>query len=168
MPHESVALEDVQRMRAKVRVPVPGGSRPLHSYANLYFSARNPMMFKRKDQHKELCVMRIRKDVLRLDGIVVADCNAASEYVRFGRGVEGLAFVDGELVFARSWTDPDRIMYYKRKSVQCAEVLVPNLVERGFLFGAYVSIMENVERLKQVCRSRPDFAVSVNSDMFFL
>ena len=168
MPHESVALEDVQKRRAKVRVPIPGGSRSLHSYANLYFSARNPMMFKRKEQHRELCVVRIRKDVLRLAGIVVADCNAASDDVRWGDGLEGVANVNKDLVFAKYWTDDDPIAFHRKRLVKCAEVLVPDIVERGFLSGAYVSIIENVERLKQVCRSGPNFAVSVNRHMFFL
>lgn len=39
--HESVADPEIQARRARVRVP---GGRPLHEYANLYITARNPMM----------------------------------------------------------------------------------------------------------------------------
>lgn len=43
LEHRSVALESVQDIRRGKSVP--GGS-TLHSYANLYFHARNPMMYR--------------------------------------------------------------------------------------------------------------------------
>jgi hypothetical protein len=55
IPHKSVAMDEIQERRKKVVVP---GGRPLHHYVNLYFHARNPMMFKRKNSHEELCVIR--------------------------------------------------------------------------------------------------------------
>jgi len=44
--YTSIADEEIQKRREKV--VIPGGKRKLHDYANLYFNARNPMMFKRK------------------------------------------------------------------------------------------------------------------------
>lgn len=78
--HDSVALQPVQDKRGQKQVP--GGLR-LHQYANLYFHARNPMLFKRKDEAPALCVLRISTQVLRLNGTVISDQNAASDYVRF-------------------------------------------------------------------------------------
>lgn len=49
---------------------VPGG-RPLHEYVNLYFCARNPMLFRIKDLHLELCVLQIDTNVLDLPGVVI-------------------------------------------------------------------------------------------------
>ena len=43
LQHQSVAKQEVQDLRAKVRVP---GGRALHEYANLYICARNPMLYK--------------------------------------------------------------------------------------------------------------------------
>ena len=74
--HHSVALQQVQDRRDKKQVP---GGLKLHQYANLYFHARNPMLFKRKDQAADLCVLRISTDVLKLDGVVISDSNAASD-----------------------------------------------------------------------------------------
>ena len=42
--HRSIALQPVQDRRDKKQV---SGGLKLHQYANLYFNARNPMMFKR-------------------------------------------------------------------------------------------------------------------------
>jgi hypothetical protein len=95
--HESVAMLEIQGIRASVRVP---RGRPLHEYANLYFNARNPMMFKRSSRHRELCVLRIRPDVLQLEGVVITDQNAASSYRRWGSFPEALARIDLERLFA--------------------------------------------------------------------
>jgi hypothetical protein len=68
--HQSVAMDEIQERRKKVVVP---GGRPLHQYVNLYFHARNPMMFKRKDFYKELCIIKVSKDVLNLPQVVISD-----------------------------------------------------------------------------------------------
>jgi hypothetical protein len=168
LPHGSVAMPDIQARRRDVRVPTPDGSRPLHSYANLYFSARNPMLYKRRDRHGGLCVVGVRKDVLWLPGVVVTDCNASSDYVRFGAGPTGLRIVDKDMVFAESWTDSVPARYYRRKSAKCAEVLVPDLVPVRFLLGVYVSTAENAHKLRRMCELPSGFGVQVNGHLFFL
>ena len=55
LPHVSVAMNEVQSRRDKVNVP---NGMPLHQYANLYFDARNPMMYKRQDE--DICVLKIK------------------------------------------------------------------------------------------------------------
>ena len=78
--HETVALEEVQERRDKKSVP--GGLR-LHHYANVYFDARNPMMYKRRLMHEQLCVISVNDSVLDLPDVVVSDCNAARDSARF-------------------------------------------------------------------------------------
>ncbi len=132
---KSIAKREVQNLRAKVRIP---GGLALHDYANLYFNARNPMMFLRQRRHAELCVIRISPDVLDIDGVVISDRNAASDYVRFEPSPHGLRMI-GQDVFAEDWRHPDKIEYWRRKSRVCAEVLVPDRVPPELIFGAYVS-----------------------------
>lgn len=78
--HHSVALQPVQERRDQKHVP---GGLKLHQYANLYFHARNPMMFKRLAEASNLCVLRVSTQVLALEGAVISDQNAASDYARF-------------------------------------------------------------------------------------
>src|SRR4051812_36664288 len=78
VPHESTAMAEIQDRRARVVVP---GGRPLHEYANLYFTARNPMMYLRKDEHADLCVLGVSPRVLDIAGTVVTDKNAAADFV---------------------------------------------------------------------------------------
>jgi hypothetical protein len=124
--HVSVAMLEVQRIRAKRAIP---GGRPLHDYVNLYLCATNPMLYRRRDRHAELCVLRVSTEVLDLPGVVIADGNAASKYTAFWPSPLGLGKIDSSLVFAEYWTDADQIAGWHKKRVKCAEVLVPDSVD---------------------------------------
>jgi hypothetical protein len=92
-------MQPVQDKRDQKQVP---GGLKLHQYANLYFHARNPMLFKRLNEAAELCVLRVSTQVLVLDGTVISDQNAASDYVRFLHSSQWrlLAFDD---IYAMDW-----------------------------------------------------------------
>ena len=163
--HQSVAMDEIQDRRKKVVVP---GGRPLHQYVNLYFHARNPMMFKRKDLHKELCVLQIDKKVLNLSQVVITDGNASSSYVRFYSMAEGLRALDKELVFAKYWNQEDPIEKFRHASIKCAEVLVLDKLPKDFIIGAYVSCEESKSKLYDIMEEiEPDFSITVNPDLFF-
>ena len=162
LPHRTVAMQQVQNLRAPKVVP---GGRPLHEYANLYFNARNPMMFKRQDLHRELSVLRVSPGVLDLQGAIVTDMNAARGIARFRPVDAGLAFVDREMVFAEDWRHPgDRLAYERHQGIMCAEVLVPDRVEPKFILGAYVSCRESQGTIQGMAAN---LHVEVNPHLFF-
>ena len=94
--HRSVAMKEVQDLRAKVKIP---GGRKLHDYANLYICGRNPMLYKRLDIRDQLCVLSVSPDVLDLQGVIISDSNSGSQYARFAPAPNGLNIVDREAVF---------------------------------------------------------------------
>ena len=163
LEHCSVAMEDVQEKRDQKHVP--GGLR-LHQYANLYFHARNPMLYKRKDQAAGLCVLRISMEVLKLPGVVLADCNASSPYARF-LGPSQWALLDFDAIYAMDWNRQhanDPYAYRVHKARKCAEVLVPHVVEARYLVGAYVLNDAVGSKLRSVGFDR---GVAIDSEMFF-
>ena len=157
--HISVANNIIQDRRTKV--VVPGGLR-LHEY--VYVCARNPMLFKIRERHLELCILRINTDVLTKAGVMVTDRNASSKYVRFAAGPSGLKIVDHSLTFADDWRDEDSIQYFRKKSAKCAEVLVSDKVEPQFIKGAYVSCEEAKADLRRLV---PQLDIIINESMFF-
>ncbi len=166
IPHKTIANQEVQELRSKKAVPP--GDKKLHDYANLYFCARNPMLYKRKSMHERLCVLRISTDILDLHGVVITDRNASSKYVRFRPAADGIDIVDKELTFAKYWKnldDADEISNWRRISAKCAEVLVPECLENKYIIGAYVSNDLSKDRLIKIV---PDLSVTVNRDLFFL
>jgi hypothetical protein len=146
---------------------VPGtGNRRLHDYANIYICARNPMLFKRKDAHTELCVLRINTTVLDLDGVIVTDRNAAATIASFRPVETGLALLDREQVFADDWRHPgDELEYLKHRSIKCAEVLVPDQIPSAYIIGAYVSGMQSRVKLTRIA---PNLQITIDPHLFFL
>ncbi len=162
LPHTSIAMHEIQERREGV--VIPGGKR-LHEYVNLYFCARNPMLYKRQDQRDLICILRISAGVLELKGVVIADGNASSHYTRFSAAPGGLRSVRWDLTFAEDWRDEDLIAYYQKSCAKCAEVLVPGIVESQYIQGAYVANEAGLAELKNLCPSLP---VQIDKHMYFL
>lgn len=159
--HQSVSMNEIQDRRAKVTVP---GGRKLHEYVNLYICARNPMMYKRQAQYKELCVLRVDLNLIDLPGVVITDGNASGDYVRFSAAPKGLAIVDRDWTFADDWRDPDQIQYFRKKAAKCAEVLVPDKVKPDYIKGAYVACQEAQATFEAQVTG---VSVVINSHLFF-
>lgn len=160
--HVSIAMQEIQDLRVGRKVP---GGRRLHDYVPLYFHARNPMLYKRRGQVSSLCVLLVSTDVLDLAGVIVASCNASSEYCHFSPAPGGLRFIDRERTFAEVWTDDnDQIEYLRKKAAKCAEVLVPDQVDPKFISGACVGSEIAQQRLRDLA---PNLPVSFNYHLFF-
>lgn len=159
--HRSVAMTEIQQKRSKKEIP---GGRKLHEYVNLYFHARNPMMYKRKEEHMNLCILRINPSVMDLDGAIIADGNAASDYSGFWTSPEGLRKVDGSVVFADYWTDSNPIMELSKKRIKCAEILIPDRLDPCYIIGAYVSTDEAKKTLDE---SVPGLQIAIMPRLFF-
>ncbi len=160
--HESVALEEAQTKRDAKDIP---GGLGLHQYANLYFHARNPMMSRRRAEAANLCVLRISTTILDLEGVVLADRNAAGgdRWVRFLHPRDWRV-LDFDRIYATDWRDADRFEYYDKKRKKCAEVLVPHKVETRFFLGAYVV---NTEAEARLCSLGFSLPIVVDADLFF-
>ncbi|MBB5705398.1 DUF4433 domain-containing protein [Sphingopyxis panaciterrulae] len=159
--HASVAMQPVQDHRDQRRVP--RGLR-LHQYANLYFHARNPMLYKRLNEAGSLCVLRVSLAVLAIEGTVITDSNAASDYARFLHPSQW-ALIDFDDVLAENWTHPDDPRrYFQHKSRKCAEVLVPHHIPRELLAGAYVIDRTAGTRLAD---HAPHLPVTIDPFLFF-
>lgn len=157
----SIAMHEIQNLRANKAVP---GGLAIHEYANLYFCARNPMMYKRASMHAEICVLRIDPTVLDLKHVVIADANAASKYTAFYPSPAGLARIDESWVFADDWTDSDKITQWKKAAAKCAEVLVPSAVPPDKIIGAYVSCAESQQVLAGTGFGKK---ITINPHLFF-
>jgi len=149
VPHQSVAMQEIQGRR--IDKVIPGTDKHLHDYANLYFDAHNPMLCKRQNLNDSICVLRVEASVIDLPNVIIADRNAASDYVRFYPTVAGLADLDKDKVYARYWTNArDQYEAWDLKAIKCAEVLVPNKVEPRYVLGAYVANQVALEIFNQL------------------
>ena len=164
IPHDdSLPMPKMQEKRKSKKIP--GTNKKLHDYANLYFDAHNATLSKRRNRNNEICILRINASVLDLQGVIIADQNASSDYVRFYPVSQGLAAVDKDRLFDKNWKHPENIYEeWKHKSAKCAEVLVPDEVEPRYILGAYVA---NQAALAALRKLRIELTVSIKSDIFF-
>lgn len=164
VPHHSVALESVQQKRGRIFLP---NVTRLHSYVNLYFDARNPMMSYLRDSHQELVILRVRHQALDIPGTWIADGNSTARgKTKFYRpDTEGFLHLDNSYIFAGSWLDDDLEVKQEKKRRRCAEVLVPEVVPATFISGLFCSCDTVLKTLQQ---SGYNVESSISERMFFL
>jgi len=137
--HVTIASAKVQKIRAVVRIP-----------------------FQLLESHQgDLTVLAVRPHVLDLDGVIIADRNAASIIARFDSVAEGIERLEEAAVFAKWWNDS-----IDAKQQRMAEVLVPDRVSPELLLHAYVSDRAAAHRLRDLLGERR-FAIRVNPSLFF-
>lgn len=161
LSHKSIAMEEIQDRRRFKKVP---RGLPLHDYVNLCINGRNKMMFKRKDQHAELCLLRLDHNALGIEGAVISDRNASSGYARFYASPDGLAHIDRDKVFATYWTHDDPFESMEHSSIICAEVLVPHRIDPSHILGAHVSC-ENARQA--LANLNTGITITLKPHMFF-
>lgn len=168
-------MREVQSRRASVEVV--RGKTFLHEYANLYFDARNPMMYRlvKGDLGSDsLCVLCVSYKVFEIKGVVVADRNAASEYVRFMSPENAIECLEYNKIFAKNWQNPcdplsrESPEYFDRKAKKCAEVLVPRVVPAQLIVGCLVHDKSTLGRVEEALDAEAlQLSVKVYPDVFF-
>ena len=155
-----ISEEGVQNRRSGKKIP--GTNKVLHDYANLYFDAHNPMLSARRSKNNEICVLKIKNEVLDFKDVIITDKNAARE-CWFKTVVERLPLLDRDEVFATFWLNDDYWEQERLKGIKCAEVLVPNEIRPNYIFGAYVVNRTVFDYFKKVS----NLPVEIKSGLFF-
>lgn len=156
--HQSFAMDSVQQRRDRVVVT---NAKPLHTYVNLYFDARNPALFIRRDFAQSLCILVVDGSILKLPDVVITDMNAAAIFVKFMEPAE-LDTLDFGLIYATYWIDPSVPTHKQQK---CAEVLVPGMIPFKYVTGARV--VDEVAKAALIATGFPPGLITVDRQIFF-
>jgi len=169
IPHESIAMDEIQEKRIKVMVPVADRKGiSLHNFAPLYFDSWNPMLSKLRQINEKICIIALRKEILNLPGAIIADRNASSKYCKFGPSSDGLKNIEKEDVFRQNWKDQDEIIEWEKRSKKCAELLVPGRISSEYFLGAVVVSDDAETRLRQQIGNRlKKFKIIIDRSRFF-
>lgn len=160
LAHYDVSMQAIQDRRDKIQVPQ---GLKLHQYANLYFHARNPMLYKRQAQAQALCILQLSIEVFNIPGAIITDQNASSNYVKF-LPPTALNQLQLDQIYAEDWRHEDQIAYWRHKSQKCAEVLIPHQITPDYIIGAYVVNQTAQAALQNRGFSQP---ITINSYLFF-
>jgi hypothetical protein len=108
---------DVQNIRANLADPFH--KRPLHEYVALYFSPRNPMLYRRREIQEDIVILGIEPQVLMEPDTIFTNGNAAAYGTLFYQDPAMLRQLPWDKIRAQNWTTiPDG------KRIKCSEVLV--------------------------------------------
>ncbi len=157
----------------------------LTSYANLYVSSRNAMMYMVLKMGWKIVVLGISGDILKLRGVLVSVGNAANDnsirvppseidftkFLRLVRSVRdwisGASSVPIWKVFKRESAYRKRYYgyYMEPKKFLQSEILVPRRVPKKYIKAIYVPVND---LLREINLASGKLSVSVEPDMFFL
>jgi len=180
LSHERVQAEGVQYepvydeqiVANRKQIITPDG-RNLWSYANLYFKARNAMLYrvlfeKPVARTDEIVILGVRPDILNGEHILITTGNAASSSSERLVGKEGRKRIPEirKSISSDWWTEVEGS---KRKMM--AECLVPDVVPAEYLQTVYVAnhdVKCKVEEMLPGILEGPHLEVVPELHMFFL
>ncbi len=143
--HTDISDPHVQDLRFNLKDPFYG--KALHSYVPLYFSPRNPMLYRRRELQDDIIILGIDPKLLLEPDVCFTDGNAAARDTYFYRGVEMLGQLPWDIIHAESWSN-----FENGKRIKCAEVLVPakiSIEKILFIFCRSSKHRENIIKIKE-------------------
>ncbi len=160
---EYTSIYDSEIVSNRRQRQTPDG-RSLWSFANLYFQARNPMLYRVKQRREdEIAVLAIKKSILSQTDVFISIGNAASfvsDILPVSEGTRAVLKI-WDIINNEWWQAEDGS---KRKIM--AECLVPDRVQPEFIQAMYVA---NDTALKAIKNLLPQSDIPVISEpqMFF-
>lgn len=151
-----ISLHSVQERRRGKSDPLY--HLPLHDYALLYFRHKNPMLYRLQERRPRLAVLCVDAAVLKDEGVVFTDGNAASPRTMFFRELDDLRQLDWDCLTGGYWTD-----FEDGARKRCAEVLVPHQVPNR-LIGQVVVSNQHAKAEAEACA--PPWPVFVREGFF--
>lgn len=138
----------------------------LWDFANLYFQARNPMLYRVLHERplEEVAVIGLRRDVMNQTGVFFTDGNARNNvtiFVSKSRSEGLLRNITENTQEVEWWSEADGS---KRRIM--AECLVPETVSPEYIQTIYVANLNVQDRVLKII-GRDDVPIIPQADMFF-
>lgn len=150
--------------RGEMRAP-DGGS--LWNFANFYFNARNPMLYRVvRGEGRDVAVLFMRRDLMK-SAKYVSVGNAAHSLSAILPFREGVARIQRDTVWekvqAEVWREDG-----EARRLTMSELLVPGAADAGLIQTIYVPTAEKAEAVrKMLSRRGPGLDAVPHPDMFF-
>jgi O-acetyl-ADP-ribose deacetylase (regulator of RNase III) len=142
----------------------PSG-KSLWEYSNVYFQARNPMLYRvvLEKGAKDIAVIALYPQVLQSSGAYITDGNAANTMTDFYQYKDGIKVISGmwDTIQGEWWNSLDGS---KRKIM--AECLIPSVISPDSIHSIYVANYSNAEKVKALLTNR-EIPVIPEPTMFF-
>ena len=150
----------------------------LFEYVHLFMNGRNPVMYTNLLNGRQLCVVRVRADVVRTPGTVLSDGKVTDRTTRFIDPFAAQGQLNMTAVRAYSWgvfegTFGSRVRTgndERIKSAMQATLLVPDFVRAEMIEAIIAPSEASAARVRDLLRAQrinPPVSVSVDANRFF-
>ena len=119
--------------------------RSLWDYANVYFQARNPMLYYVKERfgEKNIVVLQISSDIINSPGAGLTDGNAASQNTKFFEDIgQGLKALNKDQFDKLYWNE-------ESKRTIMGEALIPDHIPKEKIMGVYTAHQDTAHQIKK-------------------
>lgn len=172
IPHVDISNKEIQGVRENKLVPLntTGNKLPLWSFVCLFAQPHNAMMY--VSRHKHICVIRLDKNILEQDDVIITDRNASCQNATFAKASDWvLTNETARCLYSRQSlpTMTNQITHHDYKSIRQLEILCPQKVAQKYILGFFVKQKEHMEKvLKMVTNKLLSLSVIINDNIFFL
>jgi hypothetical protein len=137
-------------------------NKSLWEYANLFFQARNPMMYRviLESDKSQIAVLAVNRQVLRIPELFIATGNAASAESAILPFKDGCDSLDWKALNSEWWIPEDGS---KRRIM--AECLIPAVVPPHHIHTIYVANVQSADSIRK--KVPPSVSVVPEPHMFF-
>ena len=140
---QTVRIYDDEIVSKRKEKILPSGD-SLWSYANFYFQARNPMLYRvtREKDAKKIVVLQVNPDIINSQGALISDGNAANQRTQFYPADQGLPKLKEEVFKRQYWDEND-----DSKRMIMAEILVPSHIAPDKIMSIFTADEETRKRV---------------------
>lgn len=146
LPYEAIYDSNIVSNRQEKLTP---NGQSLWQFANVYFQARNPMMYRvaHEKSVNDLAIIGVNNSILNLPNIFITDGNAANTVTNFYTPKEGIAALaeTWNIITGEWWNSTDGS---KRKIM--AECLVPTHIPSEYIHTIYVANQNAADKLRSI------------------
>lgn len=170
LSHEEVIKQQLaskpiydEKIVSKRQAKLTPAKSSLWTYANVYFQARNPMLYRviHEQSKDSIIVLQISPDIFPSSGAFITDGNAAGSQTIFHPADQnGLKKLDEQTFKRQYWSENDDS---KRKIM--AELLIPQMIPAGKITSIYVATEEARSKVEKISKS---IQAIVQPEFFFL
>jgi len=143
IPYQAIYDKEIVSRRKNINAP---NGKNLWSFSNLYFNARNPMMYRLRCEKniEDIALLGISPYVLNLPNVILTDGNAACDVTEFLTNNETTVKRIFKKTQVRYWSP-----YNGSKRRIMAECLVPEMISPGYIISVYVPTYDAVKYVKK-------------------
>jgi hypothetical protein len=134
----------------------------IHDYVPLYFNAKNPMLYRRRNIQNDIIILAIDRNLLYKPNTVFTDGNAAADATSFYSNPDDLKSLNWACINANYWNG-----IVDGKRIRCSEVLVYPSIPTTAIKKIFCNNRQTKQFVESSLTNRTAISVEIKSNLYF-